>query len=146
MDQKITEQIRLANETLGKTNYLYAAWAKSRGLNYNSLMVLYSIHGMDACTQKKISDYWMIPKQTINSILKDFKEKGYVCTAEAGMNKKEKQLVFTAAGRVYAEHVLADLLETEERAMRAMGQELRDQFVKSGIAFLEALKKEMDHG
>ncbi len=53
MDQKITEQIRLANETLGKTNYLYAAWAKSRGLNYNSLMVLYSIHGMDACTQKK---------------------------------------------------------------------------------------------
>ena len=60
-------------------NYVYEEWAKAHGLSVNSLLVLCAIYdGEDGCMQKKISQRWLIPKQTINMVFKDFAFKGFV--------------------------------------------------------------------
>lgn len=45
----------------------------------NGYLILYSFYDeTDAPTQKSISQKWMIPKQTVNTILKDYMQKGFI--------------------------------------------------------------------
>ena len=64
---------------------MYEDWAKAHGASVNSLLVLSAIHeGMGDCTQKKISQRWRIPKQTVNSVLKNFERKELIYDWEGG--------------------------------------------------------------
>ena len=108
-------------------------------------MVLYSIDEVKDCTQKKISDLWLIPKQTVNSILNDLKEKGYVTVTPAKMNRKEKILAFTEGGETYAGALLEGLRNAEERAMRRLGAEACGHYVELSFAFMNAFKYEVEH-
>ena len=76
---EISEQLQLYYSLWKESNVIYEEWAKSQGLSSNSLLILESFYyDGDQCTQKSISQKWMIPKQTINTILKEFESKGYV--------------------------------------------------------------------
>ncbi len=64
---------------LTNSTVVYEEWAKAHGLSVNSLLVLCAINdGGDDCTQKKISQRWLIPKQTIHMVFKDFERRGFV--------------------------------------------------------------------
>ena len=57
-------------------NAMYEEWAKAHGLSSNGVLVLYSLHNDNGeCTQKSISQKWYIPKQTVNTKLKDLQTK-----------------------------------------------------------------------
>ena len=58
---------------------MYEEWSKDQGLSSNGIFALYSFYESNGrCTQKMISEEWNIPKQTVNTILKDFqKRKGW---------------------------------------------------------------------
>lgn len=43
---------------------VYEEYAKSVGLSYTGLIVLYEIYEIENCTQKKLGEYCFIPKQT----------------------------------------------------------------------------------
>ena len=65
---------------------MYEEWSKDQGLSSNGVFALYSFYESNGrCTQKMISEKWNIPKQTVNTILKDFQKKGYICLTESGM-------------------------------------------------------------
>lgn len=67
------EQLNQYYTTWQEWNCMYEEWAKTNGLSANSLLVLSAIYNSkEECTQKKISQRWLVPKQTVNMILKDF--------------------------------------------------------------------------
>ena len=71
------------------------------------LLVLCAIHdGGDNCIQKKISQRWLIPKQTINMVFKDFERKGFVELYPLPEDKRNKVIRFTKAGKEYADTIL----------------------------------------
>ncbi len=75
----LMEQLNKYYDVWLEYNYVYAEWAKAHGLSVNSLLVLCAIHdGGEGCTQKKISQRWLIPKQTVNMVFRDFEHKGFV--------------------------------------------------------------------
>ena len=105
-------------------NYVYEEWAKAHGLSVNSLLVLCAIHdGGDDCTQKKIGQRWLIPKQTINMVFKDFERKGFVKLFPLPEDKRNKQIQFTAAGKEYADSILPELRKIELAVIEKMGIE-----------------------
>ena len=54
-----------------KFHFVYEEWAAKQGISVNSLFLLISIYeDTDACTQKKISQRWQMPKQTVHAIWK----------------------------------------------------------------------------
>ena len=61
-----------------ETTILYERWARLHGLTYNSLTVLIAVadRRRGTCTQKSICREWALPKQTVNTILKDFEKQG----------------------------------------------------------------------
>ena len=81
------EEIKLINIALSGTLDLYRIWAKKHQLNYNALVILYTLDDYKTCTQKQICDWWALPKQTVHGILLDFEKKGYITITSNDKNK-----------------------------------------------------------
>lgn len=142
---RIREEIHLINAAISSTLDLYCIWAKKHSINYNALLILYTMHEYGVCTQKQICMWWALPKQTVHGILVDFEKQGYIETKANEANKRERFISFTAAGEAFASSILKDLLEMEERAMEALGAERRKQLIECNTAYFTLLKEEIEH-
>lgn len=142
----IREQIKLVNQALSGTLDLYRIWAKKNHLNYNSLVVLYTIDEHGGCTQKLICDSWALPKQTVHGILQEFEKQGYITISASPLSKKERLVTYTESGKEFAASVLSGLHQMEERAMEALGDEQRGRLISSNTEYYRLLKKEIAHG
>lgn len=126
-------------------NYVYEEWAKEHGLSVNSLLVLSAVYeGGEDCTQKKISQRWLIPKQTINMVLKDFENKGFAKMLTMQTDKRNKLIRLTAAGKEYADKIISELRKVEISAIEQMGIERVKCLNDDAALFLELLRKAGD--
>lgn len=143
---KIREQIQLVNVALSSTLDLYRIWAKKYQLNYNTLVILYTLYDYKECTQKQICDWWALPKQTVHGILRDFEKKGYITISANTKNKRERIIVFTKSGEIFARDILEKLHQMEESAMYKLGDETRKQLVDCNMQYYQLLKEEIQNG
>lgn len=140
---EIRKQIKQINIALSGTLDMYSVWAKKHNLNYNALVVLYTLDDLQVCTQKQICNWWGLPKQTVHGILQDFEQKGYIRVVANEENKRERLVSYTEKGRSYAHTILDGLYELEERVMKKMGEDKRQQLVKCNTEYYELLKEEI---
>lgn len=121
-----------------ETNYMYAEWAKAHGISVSCLLALTAIdEGGDDCTQKKISQRWLIPKQTVNMVLKDFENRKLVELLPMQGDKRNKRIQFTAAGREYADTILNELRKVELSAIQKMGIDRMRRLSEDGALFIK---------
>lgn len=133
-------------EQFQRMDRAYEEYAKSKGLTYQSLVVLEEIFELgDGCTQKQISDDTHYPKQSVNLVMKAFLEDGIVEMKELPENRKNKGISLTAKGRRLCDDVVAPLLEQEEKAILEMGGEESRELVRLlelyGKAYCEHLSR-----
>lgn len=138
------DQIEQVTNICAKINAWYAKWAKQRGISYNMLNIVYAIYKSPDCTQRKICDELLLSKQTVSMVCKELEEKGYLTLKTDPGNKREKKLSFTAAGMEYADGIMQEMFQMEEKIMMEMGGELRTQLVESNGRYCELLGKEVD--
>ena len=143
---QIREQIKLVNSALSGTLDLYRIWAKKHQLNYNALVILYTLNDYKKCTQKQICEWWALPKQTVHGILLDFEKKGYITITASTKNKRERLIAFTENGEIFASSILNRLYQMEENAMHKLGEEKRKQLIESNTKYYELLKEEIENG
>ena len=103
-----------------ESNIIYEEWARSHGLSANSLLVLQSLYD-GACTQKTISQKWCIPKQTINTILKNLEAQGYLELIAMEQDKRNKQIHLTPAGKLFVDTIHTQIQEKELYVIQQMG-------------------------
>ena len=130
------------NTCICKMTELYRTWAKRHGMSYNTMMTLYALGQSRKCTQKQIADEWLIPKQTVNTVIKELERLGYI-SFEPLPASKQKVVCLTESGRAYADSCLHELYEMETRALRSLEQPLTDIFVQCNLAFVERLDEEV---
>lgn len=123
-------------------NYVYGEWANAHGLSDNSLLVLSALYeDEDDCTQKKISQRWMIPKQTVNMILKDFEKKGFVSFSTMQEDKRNKIIHLTDAGQEYADNIISELRKAELSVIEEMGIECMKKLNDDNALFVSLFRK-----
>lgn len=128
-----------------ETNYVYEVWAKAHGISVSRLLALTAIDdGGDDCTQKKISQRWLIPKQTVNMVLKDLERQNFVELLPMQGDKRNKRIRFTPAGREYADTILPELRRVELAAVEKMGVERMRRFGEDGELFIKLLREAME--
>lgn len=112
-------------------------WIAKLGLTYNHFAVLYSLFGAEngQCTQKMICDEWLLPKQTVFNICKEYKEKAWIEFGESQTDKREKIIRLTATGKQQAEPVW--------QATQALSEKTFTLFGKKKTAQLFALMSEL---
>lgn len=125
-------------------NDLYEAWARQHGLHSFSLYVLKSLYeNPDGCTQKRICEEWMLPKQTVNSILKSFEERGYTTSQVSETDRRKRLLFLTDAGAAYARGIIGELDQVEENIMEEMGKEAREAMNEGAHLFCRLLREKV---
>ncbi len=96
-------------------NAIYTKWTNAQNVNYPTFRVLYALSRKESLTQKEIVDYFGLTKQSVNTVIRQLREEGYV-TLELGIDdRREKYIHLTATGKKYATEFLTPLLRMEER-------------------------------
>lgn len=122
-------------------NNVYEEWAKAHDLSVSSLLVLSAVYeGGEDCTQKKISQRWRIPKQTVKMVLKDFGRRGFVELSPMEEDRRNKLIWFTAAGREYADSIISKLRKVELYVVEETGVDRMKQMNDSTAFFVELFR------
>lgn len=138
----IRQQMKLFCTCLCRQDELYAAAAKRRGLSFHTLITLYALDQDEGSTQSQLARTWMIPKQTLNTVIKELERQGRVCF-RTGRDQKEKRVFFTPEGRSFAADHLRELYAMEDRAVAAVGENRFREMVEANSAFTEAFAREV---
>lgn len=133
-------------EAWGQSNALYEVWAAWKKVNSKKLFVLYELDHGDYITQKNIADYTGLPKQTVNTVIRDFIAEGFVTLASGKNDRREKLVVLTESGKKHAAETLAPLYALEERVFSVMGEERVKQMIDTIFLFNAIFEKEMKRG
>ena len=91
------------NRAIIKFRGLYSRWSNEHSISYHEMLVLYTIREHGFCTQKQICDSYLLPKQTINHVIKVF--------------------FLFEKGQEYAAPFLASLDTVKNRALGLLGKE-----------------------
>ena len=111
------------------------------GLSYSEFAVLYTLAKDGRSTQKKISEEWFIPKQTVFNVCKDFRQKGLVQIGEQSTDKRERAMSLTQKGHDVADPIVRASDELGERVFARLGEKKRREAIFVADALLRDLRQ-----
>ncbi len=127
-----------------KVEILYSELSKKLGISYHTMLVLFSIKKSEPCTQKMIVNECLLSKQTVNSIVKDLQNKGYV-TLKNGRNQKEKNIEYTETGKIFCNEITSKIESLEERVLKQVGYKECELLANEIKKFAEIFEEELKH-
>ena len=138
------EEIRRIMVSVNVIDGIYAMGAKKIGIKDNSLSLLYALDDGKPHSQKEICEHWLIPKTTLNTIVKECVNAGYI-VLDGIKHTKEKEIRLTDKGQEYAKTILNQVYELERRAMEKTLSSYSPDFVQALEQFTAYLKEEAEH-
>lgn len=108
-----------------KIDYFYAEIAKKSNVKPNLMWILYALNDGKSHSQKEISLSWDIPITTINTIVKELINDGYVDLIHIEGTRREMNIILTDSGKEYSKKVLRDVYLIEEKVYEALGEKIR---------------------
>ncbi len=126
-----------------KGTVLYTRWAAHCGIGYPELMVLYSLKTGTDLTQKQITEEVGLVKATVNTVIRDLKNRSLVILEPGRHDKREKLVFLTEKGKQYADGIINPLLAAEERISRKIGDKRMKQTIETMELFNLLFEKEL---
>ena len=117
---------------------LYYLAARRLGVNENTFILLYVLDDGQPRSQKQLSEELLIPKTTVNTVVKECIQAGYIHFLP-GLRGKEKVVALTDPGRDYARHILQPIYDAEEQAMARTLEHFSPDFLLAVEAMTENL-------
>lgn len=115
------------------------------GLSYGEFAVLYTLAKDGRSTQKKIGEEWLIPKQTVFNVRKDFRQKGLVQIGEQSTDKRERAMSLTQKGHDVADPIVHASDELGERVFARLGKKNAQKLFLLLTRFCEICDKEIEN-
>ena len=130
--KQIREAIDRMNQCMNRLDRLYYMAARKLGVKDNSLLLYYVLSDEKAHSQKEISEEWLVPRTTLNTVVKEAVEKGYIRLETPG-STREKTLILTEKGKLYA---------AEEQALERTLREFSSDLMKGMEVFTDYMQEE----
>ena len=74
-----------------KIDGLYYLAARRLGVKENALSLLYTLDNGPPCSQKQLAEELLIPKTTINTIVKEYTDAGYLSLVPSGHSRDSSE-------------------------------------------------------
>lgn len=136
-------EIRRLMITLNKIDGIYYLIAKKAGTKENMLSLLYALSDGKSHSQKQICAEWLIPKTTINTVVKECIQNGYVTFSAP--EKKEKNIELTEIGKEFTQNLLAELFEMEDSALDETIRKYSPDFISAIEYFTEMMNQKLSN-
>ncbi len=140
--QAVSDVIYRLNLAINRIDGAYYYYSRSVGEKENATALLYALGDGKPHSQKEISRDWLIPITTVNTIVRDYRERGLI-ELHVQPGTREKSLSLTAAGKAVAAEHLAGLHEAENAAVQATLQRFSPEFVDALVYFAKTLCEEL---
>lgn len=101
----------------------YDEFAKQSNVPGSVMWVLYALDDGRWHSQKEICQTWQIPTSTVNTVIKKLEREGYVAFDKVQGQKREKQVLLSNKGKVYAKKVLEKIYRIEDEVFASLGRE-----------------------
>lgn len=137
MDYK--NELRELFNIFNETNKAYNELASKVGLSYNQMVILYYLQSHYNVTQKNIVNDMLIPKQTINTILNNWINAGYI-SFENKLTKKNKIILLTEFGKKELERKITFVMDKEAIILERLG-DVTKSLVLSNLNYLKIMKE-----
>ena len=98
----------------------YAEYAKEARVKENLLWILYALNDGGEHSQKEICDSWDLPRTTVNTIIKELEDDGYIHLVQIKGEKRELSVKLSDSGKIYADELLKDLYAIEDKVYQEM--------------------------
>lgn len=138
-EQEILRRMMVATEKMDGAYYLYS---RKKGAKENVLTLLYALDDGKPHSQQQICRDWLIPKTTVNTNVKELVQEGYA-TLLPQNGRKEKEIVLTEAGRMYAAEILKYIYAAERNALHQTLERFSLEFVEALDYFSDCLCQEL---
>ena len=140
---KNREAIDQINRCMNRIDGLYYMASRQLGVKDNTLLLFYVLNDGKVHSQKEICEEWLIPRTTINTVVKEAVNKGYV-RLEHSDHTREKTIMLTEAGKTYADRLLQKVFAAEEQALERTLQEFSPELLKGLEAFTNCMQEEFE--
>lgn len=137
MDYK--NELRELFNIFNETNKAYNELASKVVLSYNQMVILYYLQSHYNVTQKNIVNDMLIPKQTINTILNNWINAGYI-SFENKLTKKNKIILLTELGKKELEPKITFVMDKEAIILERLG-DVTKSLVLSNLNYLKIMKE-----
>ena len=107
----------------------YLAKGRSMAVKPNVVVLLYALSDDENLSQSKLHNNWLLPLSTINTIVTECRNAGYVTLEPIPGKRRECRLRFTGKGRAFAKIILSEIHAAEEKAMRETISRFSSEFV-----------------
>lgn len=128
------ELARRLTHALNRIDAAYYIDEQGDGITDNAICVMYALDDGERHTQAEICREWLIPKTTLNSLVKRWEKDGLLVQEPSKEDKRERTLRFTAAGHEFAQKYLHRIYLAENAAMERVLSEY-------GTGFIEAMEQ-----
>ncbi len=144
MKTEISSQVVFINEKLSRIRNIYARWAQKRNLSFTTMQVLHLLLVDGSLTQYQICERYEIPRQSVNNVVNNLKDIGYITLDVKDNNRREKLIVLTNEGLEYSKTLFDPLFEIQESLITKMNKESAEQLIKLLTIFGDFLEQEID--
>lgn len=134
------KQIRKIANAICEIDGAYYTLSKDAGVKENLFWLLYSLDDGEFHSQKQICDDWMLPRATVNTLIKECEASGYVTLQSIPGRKRELQICLTEEGTAYTRKALKDVYEAEESALNETLSQCSPSFISDLELFTVNLK------
>ncbi len=99
---------------------VYDDFARTGKVAPTQLWILYALGDGNSHTQREICEDWDLPKSTVNTVVGELKEQGYVELIPIKGKRREMTVALTESGKGYADCLLEPLYEKEAAVFRKL--------------------------
>ncbi len=140
---EIDHELQSYFQIMQSMDSLYEEYARKNGLTYMSLYILETLYEQNGCTQKKISEVTLYPKQTVNMVIRSFMEKGWVELEQSEDDRRNKRVELTEAGRQFARKTVETFWSAGSNAFAELGAVERGIMIRTMRAFATSFSEKV---
>jgi len=131
---------RMLGEAVYRIDSAYDAFSKKAGVKPSILWLLSALNDGEKHTQSQICWDWNYPRTTVNTLVKELEQQGYVALRPVAGTRRELYIELTAEGKRYADGLLRQVYEAEEELFSRYFQNRDPQFVRQLSEFSGVMK------
>jgi len=131
---------------INRIDGIYEKLSREMGVKANMTWILYALDDGKPHSQKQICEEWLIPKTTLNTIVKELESEGCVTLNTIPGQRRERNVSLTEKGKVLARQTLDSIYQAEQEAfdetegtgmlmeaLDRLGQNLEHSFQKISV-------------
>lgn len=111
----------------------------------SELCLMYALDDGMPHSQKQISKEWLVPKTTLNTIVKQWERQGLLTLSTIPGKRRELQISLTQSGKEHTQKSLKFLYCAEEKAIAKTLERYSEVFIEAVEYYCAALKEEFEN-